>query len=72
MWPILQLWFTPKIKWNYRYRLYKSSQRQNWNWIVKTYMTNVIYDETIQDNNVIYHTSAVYDKSEIELLWLTG
>ena len=35
-------------------------------------MTNVVYDETIQDNNVIYHTSAVYDESEIELSWLTG
>lgn len=49
-----------------------SSQRQDWNWIVKTYMTNVVYNETIQDNNVIYHTSVVYDKSEIKLSWLTG
>lgn len=35
-------------------------------------LLGVVYDETIQDNDVINRTGTVYAKNETKLLWLIG
>ena len=56
MWPIVQVWYTLKLK----------LSCHDWSHYVQS-MT-----KTKKDNDVTNHIGAIYAKNEIELSWLIG